>query len=109
MHTHDHPQKAEGDACFKNGMFDHAVSRYTEALKQLSRAAGDVHQERATWLNNRAAASMQIRDYDSVIRDCSEVLQLQSANVKALVRRGLAYEQTEKLELAAKVCTCVYE
>jgi tetratricopeptide (TPR) repeat protein len=97
-------QKADGDAHFKTGMFERAVQSYTQALQQLSLLReDDTRMERATWLNNRAAASLQICDYDAVIRDCDQVLVLEGDNVKALVRRGLAYENTKKFEQAAAV------
>lgn len=52
--------------------------------------------------SNRAAAYQQLQCYTEVIIDCGEALAVQPNNVKALLRRGLAYENKEKYEQARR-------
>jgi len=43
---------------------------------------------------------VQLYDSAKVIADCTECLTIQPNNLKALIRRGLAYESLEKYKLA---------
>ena len=64
----------------------------------LSNAAGGEHDPSlATLLNNRAACFLKTGECNNCIRDCTHSLSLQPLNnVKALLRRGSAYEMKEK-------------
>ena len=63
-----------------------------------SNAAGGEHDPSlATLLNNRAACFLKTGECNNCIRDCTHSLSLQPLNnVKALLRRGSAYEMKEK-------------
>ena len=50
-------------------------------------------------LSNRATCYAQFHNYKKVIEDATKVLELDPKHVKALIRRGLAYEATEKYKL----------
>ena len=50
-------------------------------------------------LSNRATCYSQYHNYKKVIEDCTRVLEMDPTHVKALIRRGLAYEATEKYKL----------
>lgn len=50
-------------------------------------------------LSNRATCYSQFHNYKKVIEDCTRVLEMDPNHVKALIRRGLAYEATEKYKL----------
>ena len=57
--------------------------------------------EQAVCCLNRAACNLQVREYGQVIADCGQVLDLDPDNVKAYLRRGLAYEGTGRFSKAA--------
>jgi len=52
----------------------------------------------ATLLTNRAESHRQMSQDHLTIQDCTAALKLAPDNVKALLRRGLAYERSEKLQ-----------
>ena len=58
-------------------------------------------------LSNRAACYKQISNFDGVISDCSEVLEIEPDNVKALVRRAQAFEGVERYRFALQDCKTV--
>jgi hypothetical protein len=90
--------KEEGDTLFKKSLFDKAAEAYSAALQRLGEA-DEYACERTVCYNNRAACRFQIRDFPATIADCNEVLGVDSDNVKALVRRGLSYENLERYAL----------
>jgi len=90
-------KKEEGNFNYKESRYDRAIEFYTQAIEITK---DDI--EKATLYSNRAAAYQQLQSYTEVIIDCSEALALQPTNVKALIRRGLAYESKEKWEQARK-------
>ena len=57
----------KGNEYMKNGEFDHAVWKYSEALELVK----DV---KAIWLN-RALAYLKLRKYRKCIHDCTRVLE----------------------------------
>merc|ERR1711934_1180670 len=87
-------QKELGNRSFKDGKFDEAIPYYTRAIEMLEQD-GDI-EVAATVYNNRAACHQQQGSHAEVIRDCSHCLESQPKNVKALIRRGLAYQSCEK-------------
>jgi len=93
-------EKEAGNEAYKQGKYDQAVNFYTRALQ-----VAKTDEEKATVLANRAAALSQQKFYDRVIKDCTDALALDPqhkwpSSVKALLRRGLAYEDGEKWSLA---------
>jgi hypothetical protein len=90
--------KEEGDTLFKKSLFDKAAETYSAVLQVLGEA-DEYSCERTVCYNNRAACRFQIRDFPATIADCNEVLAGDSANVKALVRRALSYENLERCVL----------
>ena len=64
-------------------------------------SGADHDEARATLLTNRAECNRQLCEIKAVIIDCDEALRLSPKNVKALLRRGLAFEYMEKNDLAA--------
>merc|ERR1711991_607171 len=87
--------KEEGNELFKSGKFPDAIIVYTRGL-----AAATKDEERVALLNNRAACHFQERNFRQAIADATEVLQLEPDNLKALLRRGTAYENIEKIDPA---------
>jgi len=87
--------KDEGNEFFKVGNIEKAIVCYSKAI--------DVSQdpnEKAIILCNRAQCYVQLYDSKKVVEDCSACLNIQPNNLKALMRRGFAYEALEKMQLA---------
>lgn len=89
--------KEEGNELYKNGKFPEAIDVYTRGL-----GLATTDEERIALLNNRAGCRFQERDFRQCVSDCSEVLAMDPKNTKALLRRGLAYENIEKIDAAMK-------
>jgi len=86
--------KEEGTELFKSHNYDKAAVCYTKAIE----LAGDDLELKASCLNNRALCYSQYHNYTEVVKDCTQVLEIQPGNVKALIRRGIAYEALEKYQ-----------
>ena len=88
--------KEAGNAQYRNGMYEPAIDMYTSALAQLPEHMRTSHPEVVLILSNRAACHNQLQDYRQVISDSSAALEIEPTNVKALMRRGFAYEAIER-------------
>lgn len=89
--------KEEGNEFFRLGKIQQAIDAYTRALGLCKEAEAN---EKVNIYNNRAQCYVQLYEPSKVIADCTEALNLQPMSVKALLRRGLAYESMEKMRLA---------
>jgi len=87
--------KMEGNELYKKGLFPDAIECYSRAF---SLATED--KEKIDCLNNRASCHYQQRSFKQTVADCSEVLDMDPDNTKALLRRGLSYEALEKIDQA---------
>lgn len=93
----DEALKTEANDLFKAARFEAAIDKYTEAFE----ACADKRSKLAlTIRNNRAACHQQLSNYPAVIEDTTEVLEYDPNNIKALLRRGLAFEGIEKYRSA---------
>lgn len=93
----DEALKAEANDLFRAARFEDAIKKYTEALN----ACSDPYSKLAlTIRNNRAACNQQLSNFHDVIDDTTEVLEFEPKNLKALLRRGLAFEGIEKFRSA---------
>lgn len=81
--------KAKGNDFFKKGVYDKAISCYTQAIEECPR---DSTIELSTFYQNRAAAYDNLKKYSAVIDDCTKALELKATYTKALYRRARAYE-----------------
>ncbi|KAK8813640.1 stress-inducible protein STI1 [Blastocystis sp. ATCC 50177/Nand II] len=90
--------KAEGNELFKNSKFPDAIKAYTKAIESV--AEGECNDTLIACYNNRSACYQQLGDYESVVGDTTWVLEHDPKNVKALLRRGLAYENLERYRSA---------
>mmetsp|Transcript_21115 Transcript_21115/g.59029 ORF Transcript_21115/g.59029 Transcript_21115/m.59029 type:complete len:303 (-) Transcript_21115:162-1070(-) len=90
--------KEEGNELFKKGFFEKALEVYVKALKACSK---DPKGELAVAIhNNCAGCYQQLSDFRAVVKETNFVLERQPDNIKALVRRMLAFEPLEKYEEA---------
>lgn len=90
-------RKEEANAIFKKGLVDQALSLYNEALGMCS----DPECELAlTIRNNRANCYNQLSNFEAVVEDTNFILERQPDNLKALIRRMIAFEPLEKYEKA---------
>merc|ERR1740138_699105 len=90
-------KKEEGNALFKKGLFEQALPVYNEALACCSDPAGELA---LAIRNNRAGCYHQLSNFERVVEDTSFVLKQEPDNLKALMRRMLAFEPLEKYEAA---------
>jgi len=92
-------EKEEGNECFKVGKIDDAIKHYTRALS----LCGDSEKDKKTKsdiYNNRATCYVQLYEPQKVVADCNEALSFAPGNIKALLRRGFAYESLDKMRMA---------
>jgi len=97
--------RALGNEYFKQDRVEDAAEKYSKALRYLDSClssvdANQVKQERIPLLTNRAASNLKLQRYPQVIADCTEVLNLDANNTKALSRRGQAHLQLKSPEEA---------
>ena len=92
--------KEEADDAFKRALFEKGATLYSSALEALG-FEEDTLPEQAVCCLNRAACNLQVREYGQVIADCGQVLDFDPENVKAYLRRGLAYEGSSRFTKAA--------
>jgi len=91
--------KEEGNEHFKIGKMQQAIDCYTKAINACGNSEKDL-KTKAACFNNRAHCYTQLYDHRKVVDDCTECLRLEPGNLKALLRRGFAYEALEKMKLA---------
>ncbi|DAZ94350.1 TPA: hypothetical protein N0F65_000914 [Lagenidium giganteum] len=89
--------KEKGNDAFKQAGFEKAIELYTEAIELCEKQGSALA---LSCYNNRAACNQQLSNFSAVIRDCTHVLEYDSENQKALLRRALAYEGLERYRLA---------
>ncbi|CCI50315.1 unnamed protein product [Albugo candida] len=89
--------KEQGNDAFKKAAFDQAIELYTKAIKACK---DDTSALALSCYNNRAACHQQMSNFSAIVGDCTHVLEYESDNQKALLRRALAYEGLERYRLA---------
>jgi len=85
--------KEEGNVCFRESRYEKAIEKYTKAIQL---AQGE--EEKAIYYSNRATCHAQLQNHQQVVDDCTASINVRPT-VKALIRRGLAYEVLEKYKL----------
>lgn len=89
--------KTQGNDLFKAARFEDAIPKYAEALEACESLSSDVA---VAILNNRAACNQQLSNFGAVVDDTTVVLESQPRNIKALLRRALAFEGLERYRTA---------
>lgn len=100
-------KKDEGNVWFKMGNYPRASKRYGKALNFIEYDSSFSEEEKqpskalkvSCKLNN-AACKLKLKDYKEAKELCTEVLELDSTNVKALYRRAQAHIHLVDLDLA---------
>jgi len=85
--------KEEGNVLFRESKYELAIAKYTKAIELAT-----TEDEKAVYFSNRATCHAQLQNHEAVVADCSESINIKPT-VKALIRRGLAYESLEKYKL----------
>jgi tetratricopeptide (TPR) repeat protein len=97
--------KEEGNDAFKNGNWDSAAKLYTKAINLQKTEDKDL----ATFLKNRAAAYLKLKNYDAAVSDCDKSLEIVPHDPKALYRRCQALECLERYEEAYRDATQIFK
>jgi tetratricopeptide (TPR) repeat protein len=95
--------KDKANEKFKEGQYDDAMKGYTRALGKMGDSPPSTESgmlTRNACLLNRAACALKLQQPETSAEDCSLVLQMDPANVKALYRRGLAFATMEMIDAA---------
>jgi stress-induced-phosphoprotein 1 len=92
------PEEAKtlGNSLFKAGKYEQAAEFYGRAIELEKEPV----KEKAVYYANRAACYQQTHMYSQMIDDCNAAIEIDPTNVKAYLRRGIAYEGMEKWKLA---------
>lgn len=105
--------KENGNAAYKQKDYRTAIAHYTLAIitakeSNISQEGDDddddSNEEKcdpatiATYLNNRAAASTMILQYDDAVNDCDEAIQFNPSFLKAYIRKSKAQVSLGKLD-----------
>ncbi|XP_045454387.1 protein unc-45 homolog B [Melitaea cinxia] len=96
--------KNKGNEAFKSENFEEAISLYSKAINSAEKDA----RELATYLKNRAAAYLKIKEYNKAVKDCDEALKIVPEDPKALFRRSQALEKLERYEEAYRDAKSIF-
>eukprot|EP00735_Rhodelphis_limneticus_P006376 TRINITY_DN1877_c0_g1::TRINITY_DN1877_c0_g1_i1::g.14080::m.14080 TRINITY_DN1877_c0_g1::TRINITY_DN1877_c0_g1_i1::g.14080 ORF type:complete len:540 (+),score=164.15,sp/Q80W98/SGTB_RAT/38.16/2e-35,TPR_11/PF13414.1/4.3e-20,TPR_11/PF13414.1/0.00016,TPR_1/PF00515.23/0.004,TPR_1/PF00515.23/1.5e-06,TPR_1/PF00515.23/0.00014,TPR_1/PF00515.23/3.5e+03,TPR_2/PF07719.12/4.8e+03,TPR_2/PF07719.12/0.0049,TPR_2/PF07719.12/2.7e-05,TPR_2/PF07719.12/0.012,TPR_2/PF07719.12/5.2e+02,TPR_17/PF13431.1/0.58,TPR_17/PF13431 len=87
--------KAEGNRFLAAQEFEKAIESYTEAIA--------LNHHNAIYFANRAAAHIQLTEYQDAIHDCEKAIEIDPSYVKAYTRLGNCYMYLNKIEKAIEV------
>ncbi|KAH6809047.1 FKBP-type peptidyl-prolyl cis-trans isomerase family protein [Perilla frutescens var. frutescens] len=100
-------KKEEGNIWFRAGKYERASKRYVKAVGfiEYDSSFSEEEKEQAKLLKvscklNNAACKLKLKNYEEAEKLCTEVLEADGKNVKALYRRAQAYINLVELELA---------
>ena len=91
--------KKAGNELYLSGANTEAIEKYNEALDTCPL---DFKEDRSMLLSNKAAALIKLDEKEKAIEECSKAIELNPDYVKALIRRGQVYEDTDKPHEAFK-------
>ena len=99
--------KKEGNELFRDGNHAHAAERYLKALGHCSKMVDVTDAQKVqmaplkeTCHLNLAMCWFKLGKMEKCIENCKDCLLINSSNTKALLRRGLAYEQDKRCHLS---------
>ncbi|XP_022083368.1 sperm-associated antigen 1-like isoform X2 [Acanthaster planci] len=88
--------KDSGNELFKAGQYGEAMQKYSLAITKILPDKESFPNALASLYNNRAACKSKTGHLKETISDCDSALEIQPYSVKAMLRRGAAYEALEK-------------
>lgn len=103
-HTEAESLKNKGNEAFKAENYEEAISLYTKAISLTEKDS----RELATYLKNRAAAYLKLKEFNKVIKDCDDALQIIPEDPKTLFRRSQALENLERFEEAYRDAKTIF-
>ncbi|XP_012993316.2 sperm-associated antigen 1 isoform X2 [Esox lucius] len=86
-------EKDKGNEAFKANDYEEAVAYYTRSLSVVPTVAAH---------NNRAQAEIRLQRWHNALSDCQAVLEMESGNMKALLRRATVLKQQGNYQKAAE-------
>eukprot|EP00029_Vermamoeba_vermiformis_P006631 TRINITY_DN2658_c0_g1_i1.p1 TRINITY_DN2658_c0_g1~~TRINITY_DN2658_c0_g1_i1.p1 ORF type:complete len:234 (+),score=47.41 TRINITY_DN2658_c0_g1_i1:39-704(+) len=89
--------KEQGNKAYNDKNYDEAIAMYTRAIDLFSKTKDP---RGALFYGNRAAAYLQLEDYESVVEDCTKAIGLDSCYLKGYMRRATAHEKLTNLSEA---------
>lgn len=98
--------KEKGNQQFKLGEYRESAISYTLALRTCPLSYSN---ERSKLYSNRAASKMKLGLSKSAIEDCNQALELNPSFIRALWRRSILLESTDKLDEALADCKKILE
>lgn len=101
--------KEKGDEAYKAANFEDAISHYGQCIEALKGEGKGESELIIKAYSNRAACYKQISNFDGTIEDCTAVLEIEPDNIKALIRRGQAFEGVERYRFALQDCKTVLQ
>jgi len=100
-------RKEEGNSLFKDSKFARATKKYKRALTYVDSDYGVAEEDKDKFKQlklllylNVAACKLQSKDYAGVKENCNKALEIDSNNIKALLRRGKMYIDVDDWDLA---------
>lgn len=93
--------KSQGNMMFKQGNFVEATAKYLEAIQAVPNGTND-HTVLKSCHLNLSSCSLQMEKFDTCIKHCNHVLEIDSVNMKAYYRRGQAFMGLKKGSSAVK-------
>eukprot|EP00039_Didymoeca_costata_P012967 m.190028 g.190028 ORF g.190028 m.190028 type:complete len:203 (-) comp15636_c0_seq1:71-679(-) len=88
--------KTNGNEFYKKQDFEAAIDVYTKAID----VCPPGREERAAYFGNRAACYFKLDKYKECVEDCSQALLVKPSYPKVSLRRAVACERLEDLEVA---------
>ncbi|PIK58144.1 hypothetical protein BSL78_04944 [Apostichopus japonicus] len=86
-------EKDKGNEAFRAGDYSEAIVYYSRSLSVIPSAPA---------YNNRALARIRLEEFTSAVGDCNKVLEIESDNLKAMLRRGTARKSLQQYGEACK-------
>jgi len=98
---------SRGNELYKNGYMDQAIDMYSRAVETIKAKHRDelrINEKKllAKYYSNRAQTRIQLQEYEKAVQDCTFALELDPNNMKAMIRRGMCYENLGRLALAVE-------
>ena len=90
-------RKNRGNDFYKNKSYREAVTAYSKAI--------EMEPANASYLTNRAAASLMLLQYKETLQDCDAAISIDSCNSKAYFRKVTALKGLGRLQDAIAALT----